>query len=180
MDAKASASTAIRVQDTLGFNNDVIFLKHFREHLAILSEPRLLELLSLANTMPVTNKDARVLLKVGRNGAYYWLGNLVRLGMLEKRGQTYRVSPYSMSLVAAASLTFRSLVSGKMPQVATTTTAVLPTTREDVAAWTTILQTASEGLELLYSRGRIDQSERARQQKMINVLRLELDDAPRA
>jgi hypothetical protein len=167
-----AAAISVRGEEKiLGFNQNVILLKHFRGHLAILSEPRLLELLSLANTTPVTNEDIRTLLKVGRNGAYYWLGKLTRLNMLEKRGQTYRISPYSVSFVAAASLTFRSLVSGKMPRAATA--AVIG---NNITAWSTVLQTAAEGLELLYSRGRIEQSERARRQKMIDDLRLDLDD----
>jgi len=162
-------------ENVLDFNQSIIVLKHFREHLAVLSEPKLLELLSLANTIPTTNQDARALLKVGRNGAYYWLGILTRLAMIEKRGQTYLASPYSKSLVAAASLTFRSLVQGKMPQ-----TAIAPVNRQNLSAWSTVLQTAADGLELLYSRGRIDQSERARRQKIIEDLRLELDHANHA
>jgi hypothetical protein len=167
---------AVRAEENVfGFNQNILVLKHFREHLAVLSEPRVLELLSLANTISITNVDARTVLKVGRNGAYYWLGILTRLSMLEKRGQTYRASPYSKSLVEAASLTFRSLVLGKMPQ-----TATAAINRENVSAWSTVLQTASDGLEMLYSRGRIDQSERARQQKIIDDLRLGLDDAGHA
>jgi hypothetical protein len=170
-------AAAVRTEENLlGFNQNILVLKHFREHLAILSEPRALELLSLANTMPITNKDARTVLKVGRNGAYYWLGILTRLTMLEKRGQAYRASPYSKDLLAAASITFGSLLMGKMPQ----TVAASAISRENASAWSTVLQTAADGLELLYSRGRIDQSERARRQKMINDLRLGLDDAPRA
>lgn len=171
-------AAAVRAEESaLSFNQSIIVLKHFREHFAMLSEPRVLELLSLANTMPITNEDARAVLKVGRNGAYYWLGILTRLTMLEKRGQTYQASPYSKSLVAAASLTFRSLVMGKMPQAA----ASAPVNGENVSAWSAVLQTAADGRELLYSRGRIDQSERARLQKTINDLRLVLEDAaPRA
>jgi len=170
------AATVRAEENLLGFNQSIIILKHFREHMAILSEPRVLELLSLANTMPITNKDARTVLQVGRNGAYYWLGILTRLAMLEKRGQTYCVSPYSKSLIATASLTFRSLVMGKMPQTSTASAI----NRENVSAWSTVLQTAADGLELLYSRGRIDQSERARRQKMIDDLRIGLDGLPRA
>jgi hypothetical protein len=163
-------------ENALDFNQNILVLKGFLQHLAILSEPRLLELLSLANTMPITNEDARAVLKVGRRGAYYWLSELTRLTMLEKRGQAYRASPYSKDLLAAASITFGSLLMGKMPRTAT----AVAINRENVPAWSTVLQTAADGLELLYSRGRIDQSERARQQKMINDLRLGLDDAPRA
>jgi len=169
-------TTSVRPEEnSLDFNGNIFVLKSFRHHLTILSEPRLLELLSLANTMPITNEDARTVLKIGRNGAYYWLGILTRLTMLEKRGQQYRVSPYSKNLVTAASLTFRSLVQGKMPQTATAVGAI---NHENASAWSTVLQTAADGLELLYSRGRIDQSERGRRQKMIDDLRLELGDVP--
>jgi hypothetical protein len=102
------------------------------------------------------------------------LSELTKFTMLEKRGQAYRASPYSKDLLAAASITFGSLLMGKIPQ----TLPAAAINRENVSAWSTVLQTAADGLELLYSRGRIDQSERARQQKLIGDLRLELDDAP--
>ena len=171
-----AAATSVRTEENApDFSQSILVLKHFREHLAILSDSRLLELLSLANTIPITNADARTVLKVGRNGAYSWLGILTRLTMLEKRGQTYRASPYSKSLVAAASLTFRSLVLGKMPHSAPASSI----TGDNASAWSTVLQTAGDGLELLYSRGRIDQSERARRQKIIDDVRLELGDVLR-
>jgi hypothetical protein len=55
-------------ENALDFNQNILVLKGFRQHLAILAQPRLLELLSLANTMPITNEDARAVLKVGRKG----------------------------------------------------------------------------------------------------------------
>jgi hypothetical protein len=168
----ALATTPRAEENTLGFNQSVHLLKSFKQHLAVLAEPRLLELLSLANTMPITNEDARAVLKVGRRGAYYWLSELTRLTMLEKHGQTYRASPYSKALMATASATFGSLMLGKAPKVPA------PVDPKSVPALSTVLQTAAEGLEVLYSRGRIDQAERARRQKVIDDLRLELNAPP--
>jgi hypothetical protein len=120
--------------------------------------------------MPVTNEDARAVLKVGRRGTYYWLSELTRLTMLEKKGQRYRASPYSKALMMAVSTVFGSLVMGKIPEP-----QVAAIHGKNALGWNTVLQTATEGLELLYARGRIDESERMRRQKIIDEFRRELD-----
>jgi hypothetical protein len=45
-------------------SQDIALIKHFRAHLAALSDPRVLDLLSLAATEPITNTEARSVLKV--------------------------------------------------------------------------------------------------------------------
>ncbi len=121
----------------------------------------MLDLLSLANTTPITNADARELLKLRRSHAWDCLSRLVELGLLEKRGHAYRASPYAKALVQALFLTFRSIVSGKPPQV-------------ENPAWVSVIQIATDGLESLYSRGRIDQSEYAAKSRLLKDLEAEL------
>jgi hypothetical protein len=133
---------------------DIALIKHFREHLAVLSDPRALDLLSLAATEPITNTEARSVLKVGRNVAWIYLSRLVQLGMLEKRGQVYRASNYAADLLYATSLTFRSVLNGKVPEV-------------DQGKLPNLLALARQGLEILYERGKIDQEEYAKQLRFL-------------
>ena len=120
---------------------DIALIRHFREHLAVLSDQRALDLLSLASVTQVTNRDARDVLKLRRAGAWVWLSKLTALGMLEKRGQSYRASPYTENLISATSLVFRSVVNGKTP-------------RFNAPAWSEVLRLASDGVRTSYERGR--------------------------
>jgi hypothetical protein len=143
---------------------DIALIRHFREHLAVLSDQRALDLLSLASVTQVTNKDVRDALKLRRAGAWVWLSKLTALGMLEKRGQSYRASPYTTNLISATSLVFRSVLNGKTPQLNT-------------HAWSEALRLASDGVQMLYARGRIDQAEFTRQSRMLKELEAQLNVA---
>jgi hypothetical protein len=136
---------------------DIALIRHFREHLAMLSDQRVLDLLSLASVTQVTNKDVRAVFKVGRAGAWVWLSRLTRLGMLEKRGQSYRASPYSEKLISTTSLTFQSVLTGRTP-------------RPQGQNWTEALRLASEGVRMSYERGKIDQAEYAAKGRMLKEL----------
>jgi hypothetical protein len=128
---------------------DIALVKHFRDHISALSDPRILDLLSVASARPVNNADARAILKLGRTGAWFWLDRLNKLSMLDKKTtQLYRTSAYSSDLVYALSLTLRSVLNGRIPKV-----------EDNHEAFLEILRLASDGLEILYERGRIEQDE---------------------
>ena len=135
-------------------SQDIALVKHFRAHLAALSDPRVLDLLSLAAAEPITNTEARSVLKVERNVAWIYLSRLVQLGMLEKRGQVYRASDYAADVVYATSLTFRSVLNGKVPEV-------------DPGKLPNLLALARQGAEVLYERGKIDQEEYSKQLRFL-------------
>ncbi len=141
---------------------DIALVKHFREHLAALSDPRTLDLLALASVKPITNAEARQILKLGRNRAWVNLSDLVKLTLLEKRGHAYRASPYAEHLVAALSLTFQSVLAGKMPNI-------------QGPGWAEVLRLASDGVRMSYERGKIDQSEFARRDRMLKEMEAQLD-----
>jgi len=141
---------------------DVALIRHLKEHLYALSDQRVLDLLSLATVKPVTNADARPIFGLGRAGTWSWLSRLVNLGMLEKRGQAYKASPYSENLIEAVSITFQNVLSGKVPTVRG-------------QAWTEALKLASEGAETEFQRGKTDQTEHARQVRMLKELEAQLD-----
>jgi hypothetical protein len=140
-------------------------VKHFRTHLAAISNPKVLDLIYLAGTQSIGNAEARSLLKMKRTAAWAWLARLTQLGLLEKRGNTYRATEYALTLMASMSLSFRSIATGT-PQ----------NFHRDTHSWRDVLKLASEGLELLYARGRMDQPEYARQQKLIRELETQLAD----
>jgi hypothetical protein len=140
---------------------DIALIRHFREHLALLSDERVLDLLTLASLSAVTNREARSAFKVGRAGAWVWLSRLTRVGMLEKRGQSYKASPYAEKLFGTVSLTFQSLLTGKTPKL-------------QGQNWSDALRLASDGLRMSYERGKIDQAEYARQGRMLKELEAEL------
>ena len=135
-------------------SQDIALVKHFRDHLAALSDQRVLDLLSLAAAEPITNTEARSVLKVERNVAWIYLSRLVQLGMLDKRGQVYRASDYAADLLSATSLTFRSVLNGKVPEV-------------DPGRLPNLLALARQGADLLYERGKIDQDEYDKQLKFL-------------
>jgi hypothetical protein len=141
---------------------DIALIRHFREHLEVLSDQRVLDLLSVASMTRVTNKDARTIFKVGRAGAWVWLSRLTGLGMLEKRGQSYKASPYVEKLISTVSLTFQSVLTGKTP------------TSIQGPGWAEALRLASEGVKLAYERGKIDQSECNAKTRMLKELEAQL------
>jgi hypothetical protein len=134
---------------------DIALLRHLRSHLAALSDDTSLQLLSLAGSVPITNSEVSSTTGKNRNVTWYQLAKLTKLGMLDKRGNKYRISPYALNLIEAAALTFRAVVNGKMPKVESSDG------RQD------LLRIASEGTESLYLRGTIDQAEYSRRLKVI-------------
>ena len=137
---------------------DLALIGYFRDQLAALSESKVRDLLALAASTNISNKDARSVLKVGRVGTWYWLDKLTKLTMLEKRGQYYRASRYTSELVHALSLTFRSVLNGKLPNV------------EDSEAFSKVISLAFQGLESLYDTGKIDPEEYKRTKNMLKDL----------
>ena len=72
---------------------DIALIRHFREHLGVLSDRRALDLLSLASVTTSHQQGREGGAQARRAGAWVWLSRLTKLGMLEKRGQSYRASP---------------------------------------------------------------------------------------
>jgi hypothetical protein len=140
---------------------EIALIRHFREHLAVLSDEKALDLLALASLKTINNADARSVLKVGRAGAWLWLSKLSKLGLLEKRGQSYRASPYFEKLVSTTSLTFQSVLTGKPPKT-------------QGSGWAEALRLASEGVKMAYNRGTIDQRELDTKTRMLKELEAEL------
>jgi hypothetical protein len=137
-------------------SNDILIVKHFREHLRALAVWKALDLLYLADVQPITNRDAKVL-GLTSKGAWRWLSRLRQLQMLEKRGQSYRASPYSKELLRSVSALFRGAVAGEFPEDAD------PRIKD-------MLRFAREGTESLYDRGKLDQAAYEERLKLIHEI----------
>lgn len=160
--APSRGDTELLKNQVKSVTQDIALVKHFREHLAALSDPGLLDLLAIASVEPINNGDARRILKLGRNRAWAKLSALVKLNFLEKRGQAYRASPYAENLVGAISITFQSVLAGKMPTI-------------QGPGWAEVLRLASEGVQMSFDRGKTLQSEYSRQQKLLKEMKAQLN-----
>lgn len=140
---------------------DIALLMHLRPHLQALSDPTTLQLLSLAATTPITNVELSRSMGKTRHAVWYQLQKLKQLGLLEKVGHDYRVSPYAMNLIEAAGLALRAVVNGKLPRVENPAppSADLPA----------VLKWARLGVESLYDHGG-SQAERDEQLRTIQKL----------
>jgi len=152
-------------------NQDLALIGHLEAHLAAISDPTSRRLLSLASTVPITNSDVSRAGGKSRNTTWYQLSKLTRLGMLEKRGHQYRVSPYAVNLIQAAAITFRAVVNGKMPEADRkegSSAGSMSMLREVIAI-------AREGLEAQYERGRLTQEDYDRRLRLIHDLEASLE-----
>jgi hypothetical protein len=141
---------------------DISLIKHFRAHLESLSDPMLLDLLSLASLKLLTNAEARTSLKLSRTQTWAVLSRLAKVGMLERTDGGYKATPYAEHLLAALSVTFQSVLAGKSPRVHNPT-------------WRDVLRIAYDGAELSYARGKITESEYSRQVRLLGEVEGELN-----
>lgn len=140
---------------------NVELLRHFRHQLALLSDERVLEIVKTFGSASFTNGQARLLLGTTRQGAWLRLSNLVELGFLEKRGNSYRVSNSAGDMISAVTAAFRSLLTFK----------VLGENRPRALE---LLGLAKQGVELMYTKGMIQPADVSRHQKMLAELEGEL------
>ena len=139
-------------------------LKAFREHLAALSEPALLDLLAIAEMNQISNADVRKILRLRTRGsAWRWLRRLSRIKMLEKRGNGYRTSTYGRELVSTLSSVFKAAMRGRW--------AFVDGNHEASAR---LLEIAEEGTEKLYERGLIDEEEYRSRSRLIRDFKAHL------
>jgi hypothetical protein len=132
-------------------------LGHFRLQIGALSDQRTLELLASFGESPFTNSEARSFLQVKRQATWKHLARLVQLGLLEKRGHVYRVSRFTKDFLSATSSTFIGLMTGVRTPV---------TDQKSVET----LQTALDGIEALYAKGRLRQEDYRRHRKILEEI----------
>lgn len=135
------------------FNEGIDLLRHFRAQLRALSDERTLLVLKEFGGSPFTNGDLRPLLGVSREATWESLSKLVSLGMVEKRGHGYRVSRFSYDFVGSVADTLKQIFMGA------------EASRR--ASSPEILKIASQGLEFMYAKGKIGETEYFASRKVI-------------
>ncbi len=134
---------------TRSFRRGLDVLGHFQVQVNMLGDNSMLELLGSVGSEPFTNGDARECLRVKRQASWKRLAQMCDAGLIQKRGHSYRVAPFTMEFVAALSSVLGALVTGR---------PVVESTPESRKA----LESAVEGLEALYSKGKLSQEEYVR------------------
>jgi hypothetical protein len=138
------------------FNRNLMVLEHFRYQFAALSDKTTLELLRSFQGRPFMNAEARSILGRRRQATWSKLSALVQLGLVQKRGHVYRVSPFTKEFVSLAAGTLQALVTGERPPI--------------VPGASEALRMALEGLELLYSKGKLKQEEYSRFSRVLEAM----------
>ncbi len=144
------------VEGSRGYEKGIELLSHFRAQLRALSDARTLEILKSFGSRAFMNREVRERLGGKRGTTWAMLSRLVQLGLLEKRGHTYAVSPFAKDFTSAIALTFRGLLTNS--EITVPTPAIV-----------TALRLASQGVELLYSKGKIAESEYFEFRKALNA-----------
>ena len=131
---------------TKAFRQGLEVLQHFRTQMGMLGDTRTLELLSAVGPEPFTNGDARSILLVKRQASWKRLAQLTEAGLIQKRGHSYRVAPFTREFVESVSSLTIALLMGK------DVSAVPPSHKLS-------LEVALQGVEALYAKGRLSQEE---------------------
>ena len=142
---------------TDSFQQGLDVLRHFRSQLILLSDPGTLALLSSLRQDPFTNKDAREILQVKRQASWKRLAQLADSGLIQKRGHSYRVAPFAREFVSALSSTLTGVLAGTSPIRANQLSQEA-------------LKVALEGLEALYAKGRLSQSDYSRHKAAVEEM----------
>jgi hypothetical protein len=145
-----------------GFSRDAELLRYFRSQLAVLSDEKVLEIVKTFGSASFTNRQVRPLLGTTRQGAWLRLSNLVELGILEKRGNGYKVSHTAGDMISAVATAFRSLLTFK----------VLAENRPRAQE---LVVLSKQGVELMYAKGMIQPADVSRYQKMLAGIEEELN-----
>ena len=90
---------------------------HFRLQFRALSDESTLRLLDTFVDEPFANGEVRALFGVKRQASWVRLSELVQLGLIVKRGHTYRISSFTNEFVCRVAETLRGLLTGVKPPV---------------------------------------------------------------
>jgi len=139
---------------TKAFRQGLEVLQHFRTQMGMLGDARTLELLSTVGLEPFTNGDARSILLVKRQASWKKLVWLTEAGLIQKRGHSYRVAPFTREFVESLSSLTVALLMGK--EVTAVPLSHKPS-----------LEVALQGVEALYAKGRLSQEEYSRHRSVL-------------
>jgi hypothetical protein len=138
------------------FTRNLMVLEHFRYQLEALSDKTTLELLKSFQDKPFMNGEARQVLGTRRQTTWARLATLTQLGLIQKRGHIYRLSPFTRDFVNLAGSIFHGIMTGERRSVSPESTKAL--------------EAARQGLELLFSKGKLSQDEYSRHSRALAVM----------
>lgn len=124
---------------------DLEVVRYFTKQFGALSDGRILDLLERFETRPFMNAEARAVFGNRRQTTWEKLVRLTDAGLVQKRGHVYRVTPFASEFVRASASVLKHLVTG----------AEVPAQQVDRG----LLQVAMEGVEILYAKGKLSQSQ---------------------
>lgn len=128
--------------------NGLELIFSFRHQFAALCDADNLKVLREVGPEWFTNTNVREILGSERQSSWVRLSRLCRAGLVEKRGHSYRIPRYTLDFVEAVARTLAGL-----------------TSLEELSAdseLSGLFRVASEGIDLLYGKGRISQPEYAK------------------
>ena len=124
------------------FKQNLETIRYFSRQLRAISEGGVLDLLERFEARPFMNAEARAVFGGKRQAAWVRLARLTDAGLVVKRGHVYRVAPFTVEFARGAAVVLRHLMLGAE--------APTPVDKET-------LQVALEGVEALYSKGKLSQ-----------------------
>jgi hypothetical protein len=138
------------------YENGLGLIASFRMQFEALCDSDNLRILGGLGSERFTNSDVRSLLGSHRQTSWVKLSRLASAGLVEKRGHSYRIPQYTRNLVVALSTALANLV------------ALRELSDEPEAS--KLFRVASEGIDMLYSKGRLEQGEYERTKEMLEGL----------
>lgn len=138
--------------DPAPLKRDLDVIRYFTKQFRALSDGKVLDLLERFETKPFMNAEVRSVLGGKRQATWMKLSGLAEAGLVQKRGHVYRVSPFTAEFVKDAAGVLRHLMLG--------VEAPGPVDGD-------VLRTALEGVEALYSKGRLSQDDYFRYKKAL-------------
>jgi hypothetical protein len=135
------------------YRNSLELLAAFREQFEALCDADTLRILGNLCSDRFTNADVRALLSSHRQTSWVKLSRLSRAGIIEKRGHSYRVSSYTKEMVVGLSAALANLVALRE--------------LSDDPEVSKLFRLASEGIDVLYDRGRLGQEEYMRTKEIM-------------
>ena len=142
----------IKPEDTR-LKKDLEVVRYFREQFRSISDGMVLDLLERFEAKPFMNAEARAIFENKRQTTWLKLANLVATGMVQKRGHVYRVSPFAHKFVGCAASVLKHLMTG--------------TELSSAQADGGLLRIALEGVEMLYSKGKLSQEDYFRYKRAV-------------
>lgn len=138
----------------LGLKESLEVIRHFRPAFEALADERVLRLLGSLDSEVVSNSEARAFLGVSKKSAWLVLAKLEDLGVVQRHGYSYTVTPSTFEMARTFASALRGLVSGR--------------TVSDSNLSALVADLGHDFIEWAYNRGKIDRDKFLEYEKQLN------------